>query len=165
VLALCRSFYRSVEKHQTHDRRENHGDAAGQRIFIGSRSETEAIITGYCRGVLIVLSGFVLALSAGMKFAGVPAVVHQMAVAGFGGGKLTLIASLETACSALFLWPRARSLGLLLVSSYLGGAICTHIQAGEYGHAFQPALILSLAWIGAWLRHPQMLWSVNQTVS
>jgi hypothetical protein len=120
---------------------------------------------GVTGSILLFLPGVVLMLSAVMKFAGVPSVVHQMAAVGFGDWKLTLIASLEIGSAALFLWPRTRSLGLLLVSSYLGGAICTHVAAGEYNHVFPPALLLSLSWIGTWLRHPQMLWSMNQTFS
>ena len=112
-------------------------------------------------GALIVLTGAVLALSAGLKFAGVPPVVRQMAAAGFAGPKLTLIACLEVAGTALFLWPRTRSIGLLLVSAYLGGAICTHVQAGEFPRALLPSVLLSLAWIGTWLRHPQSLWSLR----
>ena len=115
--------------------------------------------------ILIIFSGGLLVLSAMMKLAGVPGIVHQMAADGFAGGKLTFIATLEILSTALFLWPRTRSIGLLLVSSYLGGAICVHVQLGEYPKALPPALILSLAWIGTWLRHPQMLWSLAPHVS
>ena len=109
--------------------------------------------------VLVLVSGALLAVSATLKFAGVPGVVRQMAADGFAGDKLLFIATLEVLCTALFLWPRTRSIGLLLVSSYLGGAICVHVQLGEYPKALPPAAILSLAWIGTCLRHPQALWS------
>jgi hypothetical protein len=109
--------------------------------------------------VLVLVAGGLLAFSAAMKFAGVPGVVCQMAADGFAGNKLLFIATLEILSTSLFLWPRTRSIGLLLVSSYLGGAICTHVQLAEFPKAIPPAVILSLAWIGTTLRHPQVLWS------
>lgn len=116
-------------------------------------------------GILILFSGAALIFSAALKFVGVPGVVHQMAADGFAGGKLTFIATLEICGTALFLWPRTRSIGLLLVSSYLGGAICLHVQLGEYPKSLPPALLLSLAWVGTWLRHPQAFWSLTHDPS
>ena len=113
--------------------------------------------------ILIYLPGLLLAVSALMKFAGVPGVVRQMAAAGFAGPKLMLIASLEILSAALFLLRRTRSLGLLLVSSYLGGALCSHVQASDYLRALPSAILLALAWTGAALRHRQTLWSFTQT--
>jgi hypothetical protein len=48
----------------------------------------------------------------------------------------------------------------LLASAYMGGAIATHVQHGQ--PFIQPAMILTIIWAGAWLRHPQVLWSMNQ---
>ncbi len=111
--------------------------------------------------ILIFLPGLAVGMSSIVKFAGVPGVVHQMAAAGFSGGKLTLVAALEIASAAFFLYPRTRSLGLLLLSSFLGGAICTHVQMGEYAKAIGPCILLSSTWLGTWLRHPEALWSLD----
>ena len=111
--------------------------------------------------VLIVLLGLVLASSAIVKFAHVPGVVTTMAASGFANGKLTLVATLELLSAALFLLPRTRSVGLLMLSAFLGGAICTHVQLGEYSKVGGPSFLLFLVWIGTWLRHPQALWSPN----
>jgi hypothetical protein len=108
--------------------------------------------------MLIFLAGLVVTMSAIVKFAGVPGVVRTMAADGFANGKLTLVASLEILSAALFLLPRTRSFGLLLLSSFLGGAICTHVQMGEYAKGIGPSILLTLAWVGTWLRHPQALW-------
>lgn len=122
-------------------------------------AETQASrITGT---LLIFLAGLVVAMSSILKFAGVPGVVHQMAAAGFSDGKLTLVATLEISSALLFLYPRTRSFGLLLLSSFLGGAICTHVQMGEYAKGIGPSVLLTLAWVGTWLRHPQALWSLS----
>jgi len=91
--------------------------------------------------------------------------VEQMAAAGFPDGKIFLVASLGFSSAVLFLYPRTRSIGVLLLSSFLGGAICVHVQRDEYAKALAPALLLALTWIGTFLRYPEMLWSVRRTSS
>jgi len=99
--------------------------------------------------------------SAGAKFARVPKVVTELRAMGFDGYRVMLIAVLELLSALLFFIPSTRSAGLLLVSSFMGGAIATHVQHGQ--PFLQPAFLLSLLWLGAWLRHPEILWSLNQT--
>jgi len=106
---------------------------------------------------LIFLGSVLLLGSAGAKLAHVPAVVSQMASMGFPGWKLMFVAVLEVGCTVLFLIPTTRSLGLLLVSSYLGGAIATHLQHAQ--SILAPSIVLTLLWLGSWLRHPVVLWS------
>ena len=125
------------------------------------REVTQSRTRRIAGNILIILPGLVLALSALVKFAHVPAVVNQMVASGFANGKLTLVAALELLSAALFLFPRTRSVGLLILSAFLGGAICTHVQLGEYSTAGGPSVVLLLAWIGTWLRHPQAFWSPN----
>ena len=108
---------------------------------------------------LIVFGGLVLVGSAAAKFAQVPKVVMELGTMGFAGNRLTLIAVLEILSALLFLARSTRAIGLLLVSAYLGGAIATHIQHGQAPS--QPAFILSLIWLGAWLRHPEVLWNLH----
>lgn len=108
--------------------------------------------------LLITMGGLMLIGSAGAKLAHVPQVVDQLAAMGFDGGRLTFIAVLEIVSAVLFLVSFTRSLGLLLVSAFLGGAIATHLQHGQ--PIYQPAFVLFLIWLGAWLRHPQILWSL-----
>jgi len=121
---------------------------------IGTQQRTRRI----AGNILIFLPGLVVTMSSIVKFAGVPGVVHNMAADGFGNGKLTLVATLELLSAVLFLFPRTRSFGVLVLSSFLGGAICTHVQMGEYAKAIGPSILLALAWVGIWLRHPQALW-------
>jgi hypothetical protein len=109
---------------------------------------------------LIIVGGALLLGSAAAKFAHVPQVVVEMSAHGLSGGKLTFVAILELLSGLLFLIPATRSAGLLLVSSFLGGGIATHLQHGE--PIFPPAILLTLMWLGAWLRHPVILWSLGQ---
>jgi hypothetical protein len=110
--------------------------------------------------ILIYLLSVLLTGSAAVKFAHVPQPTSELAELGFGGGNLTLIAVLEVSSAVLFALPRTRSFGLLLVSAYLGGAIATHVGHHQLLPSFRPAIVLALIWLAAWLRHPEMLWSI-----
>jgi hypothetical protein len=121
---------------------------------IGTEQGTRRIVGN----ILIFVLGLALTMSSIVKFASVPGVVHNMAADGFANGKLTLVAMLEIISAALFLFPRTRSFGVLVLSSFLGGAICTHVQMSEYTKGIGPFILLTLAWVGVWLRHPQALW-------
>jgi hypothetical protein len=111
-------------------------------------------ITG---SVLIILVGLMLIGSAGAKFARLPKVVNELSAAGFDWNKLLFVAALEVLSAVFLLIPFTRSAGLLLASSFLGGAIATHLQHGQ--PIIQPSFVLCLLWLGAWLRHPTVLWS------
>ena len=52
----------------------------------------------------------------------------------------------------LLLIPRTSSLGILLTSSFWGGAICIHMAHAE--PYFLQSLLLVLSWVGAYLRNP-----------
>jgi DoxX-like family len=57
---------------------------------------------------------------------------------------------LELVVVALYAVPRTRVLGAVLVTGYLGGAIATHVRAGD---PFVAPLVLGIiVWLGAWLR-------------
>ena len=75
-------------------------------------------------------------------------------------GKLMLIGMGELIAAILFLIPRTSSLGVLLLSAHLGGAIATHM---EHGEMFIPqAVMLLLVWVANYLRNPEMLSSFFQ---
>ena len=70
------------------------------------------------------------------------------------GDKLILIACGELISATLFLFPRTFSLGVLLLSGYMGGAIVAHMTKNE---SYLPqSIILLLIWLAAYLRHPEM---------
>ena len=113
--------------------------------------------------ILVYLLSLVLVGSALAKLGQIPKVASQMAGFGVDGNKLIFIAVPEIASAILFAYTHTRSFGLLMVSAYLGGAIATHV--GHNQPPFQPAIVLALFWLTAWLRHPEMFLSINQTSS
>jgi hypothetical protein len=68
------------------------------------------------------------------------------------GEQAPLIGAGAILTALLLLIPRTSSLGLLLTSSFWGGAICIHMAHGE-AYLIQ-AVMLVLSWVGAYLRHP-----------
>ncbi|PYU78533.1 MAG: hypothetical protein DMG50_27155 [Acidobacteria bacterium] len=69
-----------------------------------------------------------------------------MSAVRFDNPRLMLIAMLEASGAILFMIPRTRALGLLLVSAYLGGAIVTHLGRSQSPEAASPAFVLALFW-------------------
>lgn len=105
--------------------------------------------------LIAVGAGALLAASAA-KIADVPAMVDPLNADGFTG-YVGLLAVVEIVSAATFAIPVTRALGLLLVSSFLGGAVATHLQHGL--NPAPPALLLGACWVGVWLRDPIVLWS------
>jgi hypothetical protein len=75
------------------------------------------------------------------------------------GEQARLIGAGAILCALLLLIPRTSSLGNLLTSSFWGGAICIHMAHGE-PYLLQ-AVLLVLAWAGAYLRNPATLSSFS----
>lgn len=121
-----------------------------------SKKSRPRLITG---NVLVYLLGALLIGSAVAKLAQIPKLVENFRALGYEGSRLTSIALLEAVCATLFLLPRTRSLGLLLVSAYLGGAMAVHVAHGQ-SEALVPAMLLGIIWLAAWLRHPEMLFGM-----
>jgi hypothetical protein len=101
--------------------------------------------------ILTTLTGLALAASALGKLIRAPQVVEMMgAKFGYPAGALTTIGMLELACALLYANPRTSVLGAILVTGYLGGAVATHVRAGD---AFAAPLFLGvIAWGGLFLR-------------
>ena len=65
-----------------------------------------------------------------------------------GAAKPILIA--EILCGLLYAIPQTATLGAILLTAYLGGAVATHVHAGE--PPFFPIIFGVLVWLGLWLR-------------
>jgi len=85
---------------------------------------------------------------------------------------------MEMVIGVLFLKRATRAFGLLLVSSYFGGAIAAHLASHplnssapivvfNFHHPYLGALpamvVLASAWIGVYFRHPEAHWNANET--
>ncbi|TRX62648.1 DoxX family protein [Fulvivirga sp. M361] len=118
--------------------------------------------------VLSGLLGALLLFSAMGKFMGQAS--PMMEHFGFTASETTLIAIGEVISAVLFLIPRTQSLGTLLVTAYMGGAIASHMSAAagteELGgegiqNYLMPSIILVLVWVASLLRNPKTLSSFS----
>jgi hypothetical protein len=79
-----------------------------------------------------------------------PEAVEKMGL----GSWIKVIGAGELATAVLLLIPRTSSLGVLLASSFWGGAICLHMSKGE--PIVMQSVLLLMTWVGAFLRVPGM---------
>jgi hypothetical protein len=78
----------------------------------------------------------------------------NFAATGFPDSAAPMLGIIVLVCAALYAFPRTAVLGAILVTGFLGGAICTHFRLGEIG---SPPQIVSLllgvmTWGGLYLR-------------
>lgn len=100
------------------------------------------------------LVGLMLAASATDK---IIATKHAIAMAtsfGITSTEYGILGTIEVVSVILFLYPRTAILGLLLLSSYLGGAIATHLQHDQ--SILFPAAFEAIIWIAALIRFPEL---------
>jgi hypothetical protein len=107
--------------------------------------------------ILIGLVAAALIGAASGKLVHAAPLERQLIPLGFNDTWITILGVIELGSAVLLAIPRTRALGFLLVTAFLGGAIATHIQHAQ--SPASPALLLSVCWIGIWLRHPAANWS------
>lgn len=104
-----------------------------------------------------ILSGLVSALllfSASGKVTRSAQVLEGFVKAGYPESGIVPIGALEILFTLLFLIPRTSVLGAAFLTAYLGGAVATHVRAGD---SFVMAIVVAVVvWIGAWLRTPAL---------
>ena len=104
--------------------------------------------------VLSVLSSLAFLMSGIMKLKGGPELDKGMEHLGLPGSMVTPLAFLELTCVVLYLIPGTSVLGALLLTGYLGGAICTHWRVGD---PFFVQIILGMVvWLGLYLREDRL---------
>jgi hypothetical protein len=77
---------------------------------------------------------------------------------GFAMDLTRIVGPILLACAILYAIPASSVLGAILVTGFLGGAICAHVRIGELG---SPPELISLAlgamtWGGLYLRDPRI---------
>jgi hypothetical protein len=122
-----------------------------EQHFSKGRKITGWILTGLI-GAMIVMAGT-------MKLIGGQEMAEGFAKYGLGGRQI-LIGTGELLSAILFIIPRTSSLGVLLLSGLMGGAIVTHMEHGEM--FFVQSIILVAIWITGWLRNPEMFSSFTK---
>jgi len=103
---------------------------------------------------LSVAVAAVFVMSAAMKLRGGGSLDEGFAHLGIPIALAVPLAILELACVAAYLVPATSILGAILLTGYLGGAICTHWRVGD-PFAVQVSLGI-LVWLALYLREPRL---------
>src|SRR6516225_3993913 len=84
-------------------------------------------------------------------------VVKATVQLGYSENVIVPLGIVLTVCTVLYLIPRTSVLGAILLTGYLGGAVNTHVRAGQ--GAFEilfPVILGVLLWGGLFLRDSQL---------
>jgi hypothetical protein len=110
-----------------------------------------------------IMSGLVIAF---LTFDGVfkfvkpaPApVVETMAHLGWSLSLAPVLGIILLVSTALYVIPNTSALGAILLTGYLGGAVATHLRAGDplFSHILFPTYLGVLLWGGLYLREPRL---------
>jgi hypothetical protein len=85
----------------------------------------------------------------------IASVLHET---GFAMEATRVVGPIVLACAILYAIPATAVLGAILVTGFLGGAICAHVRIGELGSApeFISVALGAMTWGGLYLRDPQI---------
>jgi DoxX-like family len=105
------------------------------------------------RTLSVLVAGMFL-MSAVMKLAHPPSMAPQIAHLGLQDSLVTPLGILELTCVIIYLIPMTSILGAVLLTGYMGGAICTHLRVGE--SVLIPVLLAIAVWLAVYLRERRL---------
>jgi len=106
--------------------------------------------TGY---VMTILPALFLLLDGVMKLFKPGFVVDATSKLGYQESVIVPIGIVLVICTVLYLLPVTSVLGAILLTGYLGGAVATHVRAGQGAFPIVfPIIIGALIWGGLYLR-------------
>jgi hypothetical protein len=110
--------------------------------------------SGWALTALIIFANLA---GATMNLSGNKDAVEGAAKVGYPENTLFGIGVAVVICTVIFAVPKTAVLGAILLTGYMGGAVATHVRAGEGWRAAIPAFIFaSLVWGAMLLREPRL---------
>jgi len=93
-----------------------------------------------------------------IKLLNIAPVAESFTRLGYPQDLATWIGILELACLALYLIPRTRAVGAVLLTGFLGGTIATHVRVGDplFSHVLFPGYVGAMIWGGLLLRDERL---------
>jgi hypothetical protein len=105
------------------------------------------------RGISVLVS-LAFLISAIGKLKGGSELAKGMAHLGLAESMVLPLAILELSCVVIYLVPATSVLGAVLLTGYIGGAICTHWRVGD---PFLAQIAIGvLVWLGLYLRESRL---------
>lgn len=114
-----------------------------------------ALWTGRILTGLIVLFLLFDGITKVMK---VSAVLKASAQLGFSENLIAAIGVTLLVCTVLYVIPSTSILGAILLTGYLGGAVCIQLRVGNplFSQTLFPVYFGVLVWLGLYLREPRL---------
>src|SRR6266478_4834546 len=121
----------------------------------GARASKKSLWVGRILSTLVVLF---LIPDGVVKFIRPTPVVEAFAHLGWPLSLANAGGILLLSCTALYAFPRTSTLGAILLTGYLGGAVATHLRAGDplFSHVLFPTYLGTLLWLGLYLRDDRL---------
>jgi hypothetical protein len=104
--------------------------------------------------VLSALTSLLFVVSAFMKLRGGAEVTQGMAHLGLPESLMAPLAVVELSCVVLYLVAATSVLGAILLTGFIGGAICTHLRVGD--PFFIQMTLGVVVWLGLYLREERL---------
>jgi hypothetical protein len=110
---------------------------------------------GHLMSALVVL---ILLADAGVQLFAPNLLRPAMDASGFPIELAPVLGAIMLVCALLYAIPQTAMLGAIVVTGFLGGAICTHVRLGELASPPQVICLLLglMAWGGLYLRDPRV---------
>jgi hypothetical protein len=103
--------------------------------------------------ILSALAVIFLAFDSSIKLMRLPVVLEATAQLGFPQGSIVLVGIVLLACTLVYVIPRTRVVGAVLLTGYLGGAVAAQMRVGNppFETVF-PIIVGSVIWAGILVR-------------
>ena len=108
--------------------------------------------------VISALPALFLLMDVGLKLFKTPIVMEETVRLGYPESTIIGVGLLLLVCTLLYVIPRAATLGAILLTGYLGGAVASHVRVGEGPFpVLFPVIVGVLIWLGLYLRDERLL--------
>ena len=127
-------------------------------------SDTTAV-TRWTGRILTGIGALFMAFDAGVKIVGAKVAIEGSVQLGFAAEVVPKLGLVQAACLILYLVPRTATLGAVLLTAYLGGAVETHVRLGNpvLTHMLSPVYVAAILWGGLYLRDRRVRDAVGPT--
>jgi hypothetical protein len=112
-----------------------------------------ALWAGRMMSALVIVA---LAADATIQLLAPAQIASMLQETGFAMEATRIVGPILLACAVLYAIPATAVLGAILVTGFLGGAICAHVRIGEFGSPpeFICLLLGAMTWGGLYARNP-----------
>ena len=101
-----------------------------------------------------ILVSLVFLMSGAMKLKGGAEVTRGMDHLGLPASLILPLAIVEISCVVIYLIPASSVVGAILLTGFIGGAICAHLRVGD---PFYVQIVVGIViWLGLYLREDRL---------